>query len=174
MKQGGVAEKTILIGFVLSPLFIINWLHNTRMSVRGEYLLLFQTLVMLYLALSQKDRFFGLFLLWSIVSFYIFGFQGIFYLSMIFFGSLLFYIIYEKIINIELALKCIGLSAVMVIIPMIAQILGVLPLTIGDFTIGIPLRADSLNLAYNGVTGLLAQGNMTGAYLAICLPIFFV
>lgn len=175
-REGGIAENAILIGLMLSPLFIINWLHNTRFSTRFEYLLLFQTLTIVTVALSHKNRWLCLFGLWSVVNYYLLGFRvysspGFF---MVFMALAWMLILYRHLTRPALVLKAIAISALIVISTQIAQIIGVLPLTIGEFTIGIPLRADNLNLAYNGVAGFLAQPNITGAYLAICLPIFFI
>lgn len=173
-KQGGIVEKFMLISLMLSPLFIINWLHDTRMPTRGEYLLLFQSLTMLYVALSHKDKYLKAFFVWSVLSFYIFKFQGSFYLAMIFFGSSLFYIAREKINNNDLALKYMGGAVLIVMVTMLSQVIGVLPLTIGNFTIGGPIGGGPLSLVYSGVSGLIAQPNITGAFLAICLPVFFI
>lgn len=178
-KQWGIIEKVIIIALSISPLFIINWLHNTSFPIRAEYLLYFQSITMLFLALSQPNRWVMMFFVWTLISFYLFGFKGNFYLSIIFIGQLWLYILYQAVKSPEKILKAIAISSLIVIGSMIAQIIGVLPLTIGSFTIGIPMDAwgnttNSLSLAYSGVSGLIGQPNITGAYLAICLPIFLV
>lgn len=180
-KPGGIAEKVILLSLMLSPLFIINWMHGTQFSSRMEYLLLFQSLTIIGIALSYNDKWIGLFGVWLVIDYFLLGvgLYGGAALFQIFTGIAFMILIKTKVNRHDLVLKAIGFSAIIVCISIIAQAMNLLPLTIGDFVIGMPVDikgkvVENLAKTCNEYPGILGQSNITGAYLAICLPIFFI
>jgi len=167
----------------LSPLFLINWLHGTHLNTRIEHLLFFQGLVIVVTVLSLPNRWLRYFGCWSVLTFYITGLHmyTLGALSLVFLGMLWMLLLYKYNIKHDKILKTIGISGIIVSLSVIAQInvLHILPLTIGNYTICMPITClgvpkAGFNLEYNALAGLINQPNLSGAYLAICLPIFMV